>query len=124
MPGKKEYQLSLGEKFSGGRKHWETFNGTIVNKMMDQGLAIFVDIAACLHTYMQTSLTECQMDAPADSEPATPGLTPSSRRRLAREMRTLGVAAADGPSESGGPANADATGKPTINSPLLPEHLT
>ena len=62
MSGRKEYNLCLGEKFPGGRKHWDDFHSVIVNKMMDRGLAIFMDITMCLHMYMQSSLQDVQTD--------------------------------------------------------------
>lgn len=132
MPGKKEYQLSLGEKFPGGRKNWESFNGIIVNKMMDQGLAIFMDISICLFMYMQTSLTECQTEPSASGSPTTPGMTPKTRRRLGRELNKLAssrteptITSSEATAETGGPSSrVEIPTAPAFTDPLLPDHLT
>lgn len=133
MPGRKAYDLSLGEKFPGGRKNWESFNGIIINKMMDNGLAIFMDIAICLHTYMQWSLQASQPATPEGagrSNLSTPGT--KTKRRLANEMRRLAtdgiepeVRSSESTAESA-PSGQRAPEErpPTIDHPLLPEHLT
>ena len=132
MPGRKEYNLSLEDTFPGGRKNWESFNGKIINKMMDQGLAIFIDIAICLHMYMQASLQDCSTEQSlGDSAPHTPGLPQSARRRLGRELRKI-----DNRPVSPQPTSSEATAEtgsrsvrqeqptaPDIDHPLLPEHL-
>ena len=79
--------MKLSEKFPGGRKHWEPFNAAIINKMMDNVLAIFIDIATCLHLYMQLSLQSHLFESSdPDAPPLTPGMTPKTKHRLANEM--------------------------------------
>jgi len=126
MPGRKEYNLSLGEKFPGGRKNWEHFNSVIINKMMDQGLAIFIDIATALHSYMQSSLQECQQQDASRSgdEPPRDALSTPATRRLGRELRRLDADASDAEASSSAAAVASAaTDDLTITHPLQPSHL-
>mmetsp|Transcript_30800 Transcript_30800/g.63788 ORF Transcript_30800/g.63788 Transcript_30800/m.63788 type:complete len:919 (-) Transcript_30800:650-3406(-) len=126
MPYKKEYDFSLNVKFEGAHKpeHWEPINAAIINKWMDQGLPIFVDVATCLADHIQASLHEGST-APTSTSNTT---TPATSRRLARELRNLdnngsGEPTGDGGGSSSGVVQAAPGERALRNLPLKPSML-
>ena len=97
----------IGEKFPNWHENWEPINLVLINKMMDNSLVVFMDIAVILHLYMQMSLQTCIEPASLGDAPQyTPGWLTSHiiLRNNERCCVDLGPTSSKSTAESGCPA--------------------